>query len=41
MQCVVLACVFGVFGMLHRSNLVPGSPSLFAGRKHLRQSDVV
>jgi hypothetical protein len=39
-QCVVLACVFGVFGMLRRSNLVPGSPSLFAGRKHLRRSDV-
>ncbi|KAF6259204.1 hypothetical protein COO60DRAFT_1029535 [Scenedesmus sp. NREL 46B-D3] len=24
-QCVVLACVLGVFGMLRRSNLVPGS----------------
>jgi hypothetical protein len=40
-QCLVLACVFGVFGMLRRSNLVPGSTSLFAGRKHLRRSDVV
>jgi len=42
-QCLVLACVFGVFGMLRRSNLVPGSsnPStLFGGRKHLRRKDV-
>lgn len=39
-QCLVLACVFGVFGMLRRSNLVPGSASLFAGRKHLRRCDV-
>lgn len=39
-QCLVLACVFGVFGMLRRSNLVPGSTSLFVGRKHLRRSDV-
>jgi hypothetical protein len=40
-QCVVLACVLGVFGMLRRSNLVPGSSSLFEGRKHLRRCDVV
>jgi hypothetical protein len=40
-QCLVLACVIGVFGMLRRSNLVPGSSSLFEGRKHLRRRDVV
>jgi hypothetical protein len=40
-QCLVLACVFGVFGMLRRSNLVPGSTALFAARKHLRRGDVV
>lgn len=39
-QCLVLACVFGVFGMLRRSNLVPGSSGLFTGRKHLRRGDV-
>lgn len=39
-QCLVLACVFGVFGMLRPSNLVPGSSSLFESRKHLRRSDV-
>lgn len=38
---MVLACVLGVFGMLRRSNLVPGSSSLFEGRKHLRRGDVV
>jgi hypothetical protein len=40
-QCVVLACVFGVFGMLRRSNLVPGSTQVIATRKHLLRSDVV
>lgn len=39
-QCVVLACVFGVFGMLRRSNLVPGSTALFGARKHVRRKDV-
>jgi hypothetical protein len=39
-QCVVLACVFRVFGMLRRSNLVPGSTALFGARKHLRRKDV-
>jgi hypothetical protein len=31
----------GVFGMLRSSNLVPGSSSMFEGRKHLRRCDVV
>lgn len=39
-QCLVLACVFGVFGMLRCSNLVPGSSNVF-GRKFLRRMDVV
>lgn len=40
LQCVMLACVFGVFGMLRRSNLVPGGAQVFGATKHLLRSDV-
>jgi hypothetical protein len=37
---VFTCCVVGVFGMLRRSNLLPGSLSLFGQEKHLTRADI-
>lgn len=33
-------CMIGVFGMLRRSNLVPGAVSLFGQAKHITRADI-
>ncbi len=40
-ESLFVCCVVGVFGLLRRSNLVPGSSCLDGQEKHLRREDVV